>query len=327
MGETLAELFKNKHVLVIGDAMIDCYLTGKVERISPEAPVPILEVKKREYRLGGSANVALNLESLGATPILCSVIGDDDKAHIFMELMKMHELNSVGIINAFQRKTTIKYRVIGNKNQMIRIDDEDNQMLPEDEQHRLVEKVKEIVEELPIEAIIIEDYDKGMLNKEVLEKIIAIGKAKNLFIAVDPKKRNFHHYSGVDLFKPNLSELKSGLNMERDITFEELEDVSRRFAEMHQIKMVMTTLSEHGISIYNREDNSFFHLPSFVRDISDVSGAGDTVISVATLLFLNHKDTETTARIANLAGGIVCEYAGVVPIPLERLELETKKSK
>lgn len=327
MGETLAELFKNKHVLVIGDAMIDCYLTGKVERISPEAPVPILEVKKREYRLGGSANVALNLESLGATPILCSVIGDDDKSNIFMELMKMHHLDPVGIINAYQRKTTIKYRVIGNKNQMIRIDDEDNQMLPEDEQHKLVEKVKEIVDMLPIEAIIIEDYDKGMLNKDVLSKIIAYGKSKNLFIAVDPKRRNFHNYSKVDLFKPNLSELKSGLNMERDITFEELEDVSKKFAEMHQIKMVMTTLSEYGISIYNREDNSFFHLPSFVRDISDVSGAGDTVISVATLLFLNHKDAETTARIANLAGGIVCEYAGVVPIPLERLELETKKCK
>lgn len=326
MGMSLSEQFKDRHVLVIGDAMIDCYITGKVNRISPEAPVPILEVKKRDYRLGGSANVALNLEAVGAIPILCSVIGNDNKADVFLQMMDNHQLDTAGILKAHGRRTTTKYRIIGNnKNQMLRVDEEDDAILPENEQERLIQRVDEIVDSLPIEAIIFEDYDKGMLNRNILQKLIAIGKKKGIFIAVDPKRRNFLNYEGVDLFKPNLQELKVGLNIERDISIEELEDIMRKFSHDCQISMVMTTLSEYGISIYDKNNDSFYHLPSFVRDISDVSGAGDTVISIATLLFLNKQDSKTTARIANLAGGIVCEYAGVVPVPLHRLETEIDK--
>lgn len=325
MVQTLFESFKHANVLVIGDVMIDAYLNGKVNRISPEAPVPILNVKDRDYRLGGAANVASNLKKLGANPILCSVIGADDKGRIFLDSLKNQQLDTIGIIQSHERKTTIKYRIIGNRMQMLRIDDEDEFQLTKNENDQFMDNLIRVFETHTIHAVIFEDYDKGVLNKENIQQIIKIAKEKNIPTTTDPKRKNFHFYDGVTLFKPNLKELCEALHLEQEnIEIEDVKYAAKKFADTHQIDFVMVTLSEKGISIYDRKLDNFFHQPAFLREVSDVSGAGDTVISVATLCLAAQLPHHQIAEIANLAGGIVCQFVGVVPIdpPLLAAEME-----
>lgn len=321
MIDTLFESFKKSTVLVIGDVMIDAYLKGSVSRISPEAPVPIVEVGERSYRIGGAANVALNLKSLGATPILCSVIGQDEKGSVFCNLLKDNDLSEEGIVTSTQRRTTVKYRVIGNKSQMLRIDEEDTCLLNETESDLLMSKIQSIFDGKRIDAVIFEDYDKGVLSKDLIRNVIRLAKATGALVTVDPKKRNFFDYDGADLFKPNLKELLDGLNDNRNnLPLEKIRDLMSGFAKRKNIAIMMTTLSERGIAVYDEKTGTFFNQPAFLRKISDVSGAGDTVISVATLCLVAGIPVERTAVIANLAGGIVCEYAGVVPIGAEILK-------
>lgn len=327
MVNSLFESFKHANILVIGDVMIDAYLNGKVSRISPEAPVPILNVKDRDYRLGGAANVAGNLKKLGANPILCSVIGQDDKGKLFIENLQNQQLETVGILKSEERKTTIKYRIIGNRMQMLRIDEEDEFPLTKNENDLFVAQIKKILETTKIDAIIFEDYDKGVLNKENIQQIIEFAKSKGIPTTTDPKRRNFHFYDGVTLFKPNLKELCDALHLNQDeITIPDVHQAAKKYAEMHHIDYLMVTLSEKGISIYDRLTDQFFHQNAFLREVSDVSGAGDTVIAVATLCICNGLPAQEVAQIANLAGGIVCQFVGVVPIDPEILskELESK---
>lgn len=326
MVQTLLESFKHANVLVIGDVMIDAYLNGKVNRISPEAPVPILNVKDRDYRLGGAANVASNLKKLGANPILCSVIGADSKGDLFLNSLKQQHLDTTGIVQSSERKTTIKYRIIGNKVQMLRIDDEDEFQLTENENVKFIENIVKLFNTVPIHAVIFEDYDKGVLDKTNIQQIIAIAKQKNIPITTDPKKKNFHFYEGVTLFKPNLKELCDGLHLEQDhIEIKDIHGAAKKFANLHLIDYVMVTLSERGISIYDRKNDTFFHQPAVLREISDVSGAGDTVISIATLCLTAQLPPSQIAEIANLAGGIVCQFVGVVPIDPVLLAIEIEK--
>jgi len=323
MIEHIFESFAKKRVLVIGDVMIDAYLVGQVSRISPEAPVPIVDICDRKYCLGGAANVALNIAALHAQPILCSVIGDDEKAGIFFDLMDDKNLDTQAIIKSKQRKTTIKYRVIGNKLQMLRIDEENKHLLNEIEQQCLLQKVKELIDNQYLDAIIFEDYDKGVLSRLVIQTIVEWARINQIPVLVDPKKRNFHNYQGVTLFKPNLKELKDGLHDEdQPFALEMVEELMKKFALEYQIRYVFTTLSEKGIVLYDSENDKFISQPAYLRKISDVSGAGDTVISVATLCMLAGLPIDKTAYIANLAGGIVCEYSGVQPIPLQQLKDE-----
>lgn len=315
MVQSLLESFKHANVLVIGDVMIDAYLNGKVNRISPEAPVPILNVKDRDYRLGGAANVAANLIKLGANPILCSVIGDDDKGKLFEQNLQNQKLDTIGILKSQDRKTTIKYRIIGNRMQMLRIDEEDEFPLTRNENEAFLKKIKSILETQKIDAIIFEDYDKGVLNKENIQNIIHIAKEKCIPTTTDPKKRNFHFYDGVTLFKPNLKELCDALHLnQEELSIQDIHLAAKKFAELHQIEYVMVTLSENGISIYDAKKDQFFHQPAYLREVSDVSGAGDTVISVATLCLSNKLEAPDIAKISNIAGGVVCQYVGVVPI-------------
>ncbi|MCQ2286732.1 MAG: bifunctional ADP-heptose synthase [Bacteroidales bacterium] len=317
--------FEESTILVVGDVMIDAYLTGKVSRISPEAPVPIVEVKDRIYRLGGAANVALNLKSLGAKPILCSVIGKDGHEQTFLNLLNKNDLITDGICASDKRPTTIKYRIIGNKAQMLRIDDECDKELEENEKAFLLKRIESIFATKKIDAVIFEDYDKGVLSKDLIEKIIALAKQHGAIITVDPKKRNFNYYVGVNLFKPNLKELQDGLNQAgENLPLDTIQSLMSDFAKKMKVNTVMTTLSERGIAIYDQKDNHFFSQPAFLRRISDVSGAGDTVISVVTLCLVAQADSETTAVISNLAGGIVCESAGVVPIEAAILKQHAK---
>lgn len=322
----LFQAFSEKKVLVLGDVMIDAYLQGRVNRISPEAPVPIVDIEERFYRLGGAANVALNLQSLSATPILCSVIGNDEKGELLKALMSEKQLDTSALISSDTRKTTIKYRVIGNRLQMLRIDEEDRHPLEDMEECACLSKIAEIIDNQKIDAIIFEDYDKGVLTKSLIHKVVAWAKERNIIVTVDPKKRNFNHYQGVTLFKPNLKELREGVDISpKDDSEEAICDVMKSFAVDNDISLVFTTLSERGVAIYDRCADRFYTQPAYLRKISDVSGAGDTVISVATLCLTVNLDTQRTAQIANLAGGIVCEHSGVVPVPLQQMEQEIQK--
>ena len=313
--------FNNLNVLIIGDVMIDAYYFGKVDRISPEAPVPVVSVQRKENRLGGAANVALNIQELGANPILCSVIGDDDDAVIFNNLLTSNKLSNQGIINSNNRITTVKTRIIGNNHQMLRVDAEMDKDLILEDKAKLIDKIISLISEQKIDAVVFEDYDKGVISPLIIEEIVAICNEKNIPTTVDPKKRNFLHYHNITLFKPNLKELKEGLNI--DINPKEISEINKGVTQLNsQLNNQITfiTLSEYGVYIANQ--NKQHHEKAHVRNISDVSGAGDTVISVATLCLALKQSIETIAALSNLAGGIVCEKVGVVPIQKEELLAE-----
>lgn len=323
--DSLLQSFQNTAILIVGDVMIDCYLRGKVSRISPEAPVPILDLQQRENRLGGAANVALNVKSLGATPILCSVVGNDSKKEMLKEEFLKQNLENHYFIEEEDRKTTIKYRVIGNQMQMLRIDEEDTKSISQESENKLIELIRGVILRQKIDALIFVDYDKGVLTPGLISAVTAICQENNILTAVDPKKNNFHHYKDVTLFKPNRKEFQEGVKVYQKMGIDELRDEIRRFSNMQNIDFVMVTLSEEGVVVYDRKEDLFIHQAVYQRTISDVSGAGDTVISVVTLALTQHLPLPQIARLANLGGGVVCEYAGVIPLTGEMLKNEYYK--
>ncbi len=319
--ENIIELFNrfnNLNVLIIGDVMIDSYYWGNVSRISPEAPVPVVAVNKKEYRLGGAANVALNVQALGATPHLCSVIGDEIDADILTSLLDKQNMGSDGIIRSKDRITTVKTRVIGNNHQMIRVDSETDKNIDNTLTEQLFSKISEILNAKKIDVIIFEDYDKGVITPELIQKVVKLAEEKNIPTTVDPKKRNFLDYKNVTLFKPNLKELCEGLKIE--IEKNNISEVEKGIDELEKIlhsKISFITLSENGVFI--KDNQSKHHIKAHIRDIADVSGAGDTVISVAAMTLACEQPIEVVAELSNLAGGLVCEKVGVVPIQKEDL--------
>jgi len=317
------EAFNNQKVVIIGDVMVDTYLWGRVERISPEAPVPIVAVDKRSNRLGGAANVALNIKALGGTPFLCSVIGKDLKGEEFLSLLTEQDMVSEGIFQSPDRITTTKFRIIGNNTQMLRVDEEVESELNQNENSILLDKIENILASETPDVIIFQDYDKGVITASLISEVIKKASKANIPIVVDPKKKNFSHYRDLTLFKPNLKELKEGLNI--DINLSEKDKAIKAIKQLMQDRnfdIVMTTLSEEGIIICAREDNKDIvthTIPAHVRSVSDVSGAGDTVISVASLCLTLKLTAYEIAAISNLAGGLVCEEVGVVSVDKQRL--------
>lgn len=322
--EAIFKEFTSKRIIVLGDVMIDAYLRGSVSRVSPEAPVPIIELAKSEDRLGGAANVALNLLALGAEPILCAVTGEDDGGKLFKKLLDNSGLSSDGIVQSLNRKTTVKTRVIGNNQHLLRIDDEDIKPINSTEEKDVVSMVKALISK-GVDALIIEDYNKGLLTPNVISQVIAIANENGVIVTVDPKKENFFEFKNVTLFKPNLKELKEGLGCEFDFSSdkESFESAINLMENKLNNQISFVTLSEHGVFI--KENGDINYLPAHIRNISDVSGAGDTVISVATLCLTAGLSPRDVAMIANLSGGLVCEMSGVVPIDKDLLLSEVKK--
>ncbi len=317
--------FCELNVMIIGDVMIDSYKWGKVERISPEAPVPICSVNKIENRMGGAGNVALNIKALGATPILCSIVGKDNSGENILELMKKGNMTTDNIVKSDYRPTTIKTRIIGNNVQMLRVDNENTEYLNKEEEDRLIERIVSVLDRQKIDVIIFQDYDKGVITQNIIQKTINKAKEKNIPTCVDPKHRNFSFYKEVTLFKPNLKELKEGLKIEFTLpSLDNLTDASLLLHSKQRIDKIFITLSEYGLFFadYGKTKAEIKQLPANVRNIADVSGAGDTVISVASLCLSLNLPNEEIAKISNLAGGLVCEYVGVVPIEKERLYRE-----
>ncbi|NNF02363.1 MAG: D-glycero-beta-D-manno-heptose-7-phosphate kinase [Bacteroidia bacterium] len=322
----LKESIASKKVLILGDVMIDAYYWGSVNRISPEAPVPVVALEKREYRLGGAANVALNVKALGAHPILCAFVGDDEHAQTFSERLTANEMPTEGIIKLNNRKTTVKRRIIGNSHQLLRIDEESEEALTKDQKEKHLTNIKNTIEKFNVDVIIIEDYDKGAIDREVIEHVTKIAAQLNIPVTVDPKKKNFSSFNNISLFKPNLLELKEGLRFNKDVSnTDQLSSFVKPFMTSNSIKAVLITLSEKGV--YYEDQNGNGIIPAHIRNIADVSGAGDTVISVASLCLSAGLEMKKIAQLSNLAGGLVCEKVGVVPIDLDQWCEEVTKHK
>ncbi len=322
----LFDSFNEKKIMIVGDVMLDIYMKGKVERISPEAPVPIVSVTETFSRLGGAANVAQNLKSLGTKPILCSVIGNDDKSNELLNLMSEQNMTTSGIVKSNERITTRKVRIISNNAQMLRVDTEDTFDLTKKEHDLLMTEIKNIINNEKIDGIILQDYNKGVLTENIIKEVTALANERNIPVGVDPKKKNFLAYKNVTLFKPNLKELREGIGISSKE--ESIDDITKSIDSLHEIlncRYIMTTLSERGVLIKDYETNTCHHIPAHLRKIADVSGAGDTVLSVAMLCLVCKQNAYNIAALSNLAGGIVCEELGVAPINKERLFEESNK--
>lgn len=316
------EEISTKKIAIIGDVMLDAYTMGKVERISPEAPVPVVTCTHKESRLGGAANVALNIVAMGATPILCGVIGNDDNGTNFLKKMQDSHISNTGIFIHKGRPTTIKTRIISNSQQLLRIDEETDKALDEKHEVAYVEHLKKVLKKNQPDAIIFQDYDKGSLTPCVIEQIVAFAKEHHIHILVDPKKRNFFNYNGVSLFKPNFKEFCEGMKVE--LSKNDLEAIHVKaldFLKQTNTKALLLTLSEKGAFICTASEKHY--LQAHIRDIADVSGAGDTVIAIASLCLSCQLPILQIAAISNLAGGLVCEKIGVVPVDCNKLEAET----
>ncbi len=329
--QNILKSFSKQKIVIIGDVMVDSYLWGKVDRISPEAPVPVVVLNKRESRPGGAANVALNVLSLGAEPILCSVIGNDAKGDELLEIFAELAISEKGIYRSDKRITTTKFRIIGNNTQMLRVDDETTDSLNEEENEKFITQVEDIINKNHPGCIVFQDYDKGVVTQKLIDRIAKLANILNIPIAVDPKKKNFSNYKNVTLFKPNMKELREGLKREIDIN--EMSEIALAADTIHDnqnIRMVLTTLSDQGVLISYNSKNEMrknHHIPAHLRYIADVSGAGDTVIGTAALCLALDMKPYDIAYISNLAGGLVCEQVGVVPVDKKRLLKELKLTK
>ena len=316
--------FSDKKVMIIGDIMIDAYIFGEVERISPEAPVPVLNIAERDYRLGGAGNVAKNVLSLGATPIMCSVIGNDENAIILRSLLtKKNKISDKYVINS-ERITTSKTRMISQYQQLLRLDSEDTTPLDDKLSRKFAQVIKGAIDTEKPDVIIFEDYDKGVITPLLINEITWYAHENKIPTTVDPKHRNFTDYKDVTLFKPNFKEFNVGTNNHIDKkNISETLALAKAYREEKNIDNILITLSEYGVLIVN--ENSDFHIPAEKRDISDVSGAGDTVISTISLCLACDIPINIATQIANISGGLVCERIGVVPIDKQQLLEECER--
>ena len=316
--------FSKIKVAVIGDVMLDTYWWGKVDRISPEAPVPVVTVTKRDQRIGGAGNVALNLVSLGAHVNVLTVLGKDDDGEQLTTLFNQNNIGAKYVVTSTDRITTNKIRIISRNQHMMRLDAEMQTDITQNDEEKLLYAFEEYIAAESPDIVILEDYNKGVLTQTVVTKIIALCKQHHILTAVDPKRKNFFSYVGVDIFKPNLKEAVEGLNILTDVvSLSLLKDIHLLLQEKLKHKISFITLSEKGV-FYN-DNNSSSLIPTHIRSIADVSGAGDTVIAVASLVYAATKNVKLMAEVANIAGGLVCEEVGTVAINKESLLKECEE--
>ncbi|MCB0559344.1 MAG: carbohydrate kinase [Lewinellaceae bacterium] len=312
--------FQQQNILIVGDVMIDRYLTGKANRISPEAPVPVVHLQGRDSRLGGAGNVALNLKALGATPYLCSVIGQDENARQLAELLPELQLSGKGLIRSAERKTTVKARIIAANQHLLRVDDEDTHGLSEQEAGLLLDGIRDILDNRPIHAILFQDYNKGVLTHKVIHEVMLEAIKRDIPTAVDPKFDNFWTYNHVTLFKPNLKEIQAQLPFRVEPELSSLKKAAEHLHAKLGNQYSLITLSEKGIFFDGNGHSEI--LATHPRTIADVCGAGDTVFAIAGLGLSLGMPIQDIALLANLAGGQVCEKVGVVPVDKAQLEVE-----
>ncbi|HVZ98655.1 MAG TPA: PfkB family carbohydrate kinase [Chitinophagaceae bacterium] len=311
-------------VLVIGDVMLDTYWWGHVERISPEAPVPVVAVYKKEKRIGGAGNVALNVQALGAAVAMITIAGDDDDGIQLKQLLQENNIDTRFILVSKKRITTNKIRIISRNQQMMRLDAEQTEDVDANDEAKLKDQIEKYISSEKPNVVILEDYNKGILTEKIIEHTIAICNGNKIIITVDPKRKNFFAYKNSTLFKPNLHEIFTSLNMlPQEISLDLLSAAHEKLRESLNHAISMITLADRGI--FFQEKNNRQIIPSHRRNIADVSGAGDTVIAVASLIYASSRDIRLAAEVANIAGGIVCEEVGTVAINKEKLLSECKQ--
>jgi len=316
--DKLFQQFTGLKVAVVGDVMLDTYWWGNVDRISPEAPVPVVAVTKKEQRIGGAGNVALNVRSLGASVNMISILGKDDDGEQLTELLKRNGIQTKYLVHSEHRITTNKIRIISRNQHMMRLDAELSDDISKEDEDRLLYNFGNYIAAENPDVVILEDYNKGVLTPAVIKNVINLCRKHNILTSVDPKRKNFFAYEGVGIFKPNLKEVKDGLNMLPEmINLNVLKDMHLLLQEKLKQHVSLITLSEKGV-FYQQENNAAI-IPTHIRSIADVSGAGDTVIAVASLVYAATKDVKLMAEMANIAGGLVCEEVGTVAIDKEKL--------
>ena len=317
----LFESFLSMKVGVIGDVMLDTYIWGKVDRISPEAPVPVVSMQKKDYRIGGAGNVALNCKSLGADVSILSVIGDDRDSILLTELFESNNIKTEHLVKTSNRLTTSKTRVISRNQQMMRLDSEVTHDLESADENALLLQIAKFIEHEDPDVLIFEDYNKGILTERIIDNAVSLCRASGIITTVDPKRKNFFSYRNVDVFKPNLKEVKEALNLLVDeVDLKMLKDIHAQLEKVLQHQVSLITLSEKGIFYQHGPKASL--IPSHLRNIADVSGAGDTVIAVASLVYTSTGNPHLMAEIANIAGGLVIQEVGTVAIEKEKLQHE-----
>jgi len=316
--EQLFSKLASLRVLIVGDIMLDTYWWGNVERISPEAPVPVVALKKKELRVGGAANVALNSASIGAHTSIISVIGKDQDGEELIRLLKENKIDTSYIICSDQRITTNKTRIMSRNQQMMRLDAEHTSDIDTALQDAVLQQAKKFFAAHKPDVVILEDYNKGILTQRVIKELIELSREHGVITTVDPKRKNFLNYQGVTIFKPNLKEVKEGLNLLTDhIDLSSLQEMHHALHQHLQHEISFITLSEKGV-FYKQGDQARI-IPTHIRNIADVSGAGDTVIAVASLAYAASRDMHLAAEMANIAGGLVCEEVGTAAIDKDRL--------
>lgn len=312
---TILNGFAGKRIAVLGDLMVDRYYWGTVRRVSPEAPVPVVEVESESVRLGGAANVANNIQSLGGIPVLVGMIGDDHPGTVFMDLALELGLETGGIFRDPLRPTTIKTRVIAQGQHVVRIDNESKLPCKDDLRRRLVGAISDSIETM--DGIVIEDYNKGVVTKDVITAVIEVARRHNRIITVDPKFDHFLDYKGVTVFKPNRREAEEVLGG-RLRTIDDVERAGKKLVELLEARSVLLTRSEEGMSLFEA-DGTITHIPTMADNVQDVSGAGDTVISTLTIALASGATMREACALANCASGIVVGSVGIVPIRKEAL--------
>jgi rfaE bifunctional protein kinase chain/domain len=311
----LKDSFNGLKIAIVGDMMLDCYYRGEVKRISPEAPVPVLEVDNEFYRFGGAANVALNILKLGGIPYPIGVIGNDNDGRIFKSLAEDFKINISGLIIDDSRPTTAKTRVIAHNQHVVRIDKESKKYLSSEVQEKLIKFIENEIDNL--DGIILQDYNKGVLTPALIEKIISLANKKDLLITVDPKFNNFFLFNNVTVIKPNRKEAEDvlGMKLRND---DDITKAGTSILEKTNAAYVVLTLSEEGIAVFER-NKPVKRMPTVAQIVADVSGAGDTVISTLTMALAAKANIIEACYLANYAGGIVCEEVGIIPIELDKL--------
>jgi len=313
--EELRNAFEGRKIAVIGDMMLDCYITGTTKRISPEAPVPVVEIENEFSRFGGAANVALNIVKLGGVALPFGVIGEDTYADMFSDLLYASNISPDGLIRTKSRPTTAKTRIIAHHQHVVRIDKESTEPIDEETENRLFSAFENVIAD--VDGVILQDYNKGVLNELFITKTIALAKKHNKLITVDPKFTNFFAYKDVTVFKPNRKEASDVLKMKIK-TAEDVEKACSLLMEKLNAEYILLTLGEEGVAVFNRE-GVIKRMPTKARKVADVSGAGDTVISTLSIALSAGANMEEACYLANYAGGLVCEEVGIIPIEKDKL--------
>lgn len=308
--DTIFSAVKGKRIAVIGDVMLDRYVWGNVLRISPEAPVPVVEVESESTRLGGAANVANNIASLGAEALLIGVVGNDANGTEFRNILTSQKTSADGIITDPSRPTTIKTRVIAHHQHVVRIDSEEKRDVDSAIQKMILAVLEKNID--AIDGIIIEDYNKGVVIKDLIHAVVNLAKKHSTVITIDPKFNNFFEYRHVSVFKPNKKETEEALGKKLK-SDEDVIAAGKALLDRLNADNILLTRSEKGMSLFER-NGAITHMPTHARRIADVSGAGDTVIATLTVMLAAGATVVEASTLANIAGGIVCGEVGIVPI-------------